>query len=336
MRASWRWLAIGSILAGAAAGGIYYYARRQAKPTTPIAVATPVTTDAGLSLSGKVRARHIVPVAAPMDGTLEGIEVIEGQDIAEGQLLGQIRNSTLDLAAEQANLEVERVQTRLNSLEGQLIGARLEASRADADAIRARSALTVAERNFLRQRSLLAEGATPRLTFEKAEAEFRALQKEADALTEMARQAMSKVEVGQKSIEEAKKLLTQKNEELDDVKDQMVATEIHAPVDGVLVGQRAVVGAEVTRDMKDLFTIAVNLVELELTVEVTPAQAALLKPGQAAILQIAETGSEPIAAILSKIEGNQAIFEFGSSNPAVRPGLTGQIRVDTGSAAVRP
>ena len=311
-----------------AIGTLVYQQRKVAPPPAPAAVPDKGTNNE-LTLSGKIRARHIQLVPAPMDGTLEGLEAIDGQEVFEGQLLARIRNSTLETAEEEAKLELERLQTRLNNLEAALIAARLEASRADADAIRARSQFSSAERTYLKQKSLFQEGATARLTYEKAVKEYETLKGEAEAMAEISRQAAGKMDVVQKNIEEAKKLLADKNQDLDDVKAQLLATEVHAPVDGLLVGHKADAGEEVKRDMADLFQIATNVVELELTVEVTPPQAALLKPGMSAVIQVAEAGNQPIMAMVKTVADGMAVLEFNAPDPAVKPGLTAQVRVFT-------
>jgi multidrug efflux pump subunit AcrA (membrane-fusion protein) len=324
----WR-IVLGGVAFVAGAIGTLLYQQRKATPP-PAPVVAPVQTEVNeLTLSGKIRAKYIVLVPAPMDGTLEGLEAIDGQEVFEGQLLARIRNSTLETAEEEAKLELDRLQTRLNNLEGSLIAARLEASRADADSIRARGQFAAAERTYLKQKSLFQEGATARLTYEKAVKDFETLKSEAEAVAEITRQAAGKMDVVQKNIEEAKKLLADKTQDLDDVKAQLLATEVHAPVDGLLVGHKADAGDEVKRDMADLFQIATNVAELELTVELTPAQAPLLKPGMSAVIQVAEAGNQPVSATVRTVEGAMAVLEFMAPDPAVKPGLTAQVRVFT-------
>ncbi|MCX6591055.1 MAG: biotin/lipoyl-binding protein [Acidobacteria bacterium] len=325
----WR-IVLGGVAFVAGALGVLIYQQRKAAPAPAPAPAVqssaPVTE---LTLAGKIRAKHVLSVAAPMDGTLEGLEVMDGQEVFEGQLLGRIRNSTLETAEEEAKLELDRLQTRLNNLEASLIAARLEASRADADAVRARSQFSAAERTYLKQKSLFQEGATARLTYEKAVKEYETAKSESEAVGEMTRQASSKMAVVQKNIEEAKKLLADKSQDLEDVKSQLLATEVHAPVDGLLVAHKAGNGDEVKRDMADLFQIATDVAELELTVELTPAQAPVLKPGMSAVIQVAEAGNQPIAAMVKSVEGMLAVLEFAAPDAAVKPGLTAQVRVFT-------
>ncbi len=327
MRAG-RWLigivAIG-VLAAAVVQGVHYYRSRQAPPPPPPEKQA-VPPDS-LTLSGKVRARHVVPVAAMLDGTLEDLQVIDGQEVAEGQLLARIRNTGLELEEEEKKQEVERLQERINSLESQLIAGRLEASRAEADSTRAQAQFSLVEKNYQRQKMLLAEGAVARLAFEKTEKEYQTLKTELDAVTEIFRQAQAKVEIGTKNLEEVRKQLAARTEELEDAKAQMLAAEIHAPVDGVLIGHRAEPGGRVTHDMKNLFEIAVSLSALEFVADRLPEHSGLLKPGQTAAIVIPEAGGDALPGVIRNIDERQIILDFDSPNPAVKPGLTAQARV---------
>lgn len=325
-RVRWRIAVVLIALVFIAAISVFFYKRRNPVVAQKVVQPAPVV-ETEITLAGQIRAKNIILVGAPIEGTLEGVDVMNGQDIFEGQLLGRVQNTQLQVAEEQAKLEVERLQTRVNSLEAQLISTRLEASRADADATNARSRFTQAEKNYQRQQMLLREGATPRLTFEKAERDFQTLKTESEAVSEIARQASSKVEVTGQNLDEARKLLSEKQEDLDNVQQQLIGAEVHSPVDGLLIAHRAESGGAVTRDMKDLFQIAVNLGELQLTANVTPQQAAKLHPGQQAMILVAEAGNQPLGGIVESIKDGQLVVNFTSPDPAIRPGLTAQIRL---------
>lgn len=316
-------LAVAAFLAGAA-GAVYYFRPKPASTPTPVAAA-PAETEA--ILAGRIRAKTVVAVGAPIDGVLESVETAEGQEVFEGQLLARIKNTALDTRIEEAKIEVERLEAKLNGAEAAAISARLEASRAEADAARVKASLAAAQRNFSRQQTLLGQGATPRLTYEKAQKDLESLTTEGEAVEEIARQSATKVETAQKAVEEAKRLLADKNSDLEDLQAQLLETEVHAPVDGLLVGQKAAAGEEVKRDMKDLFQIAVDLTALELVAEATPSLAARLKPGQPALIQVVEAGGQALPATVEAVNGAQIVIPFTSPDPAVKPGLTAQARI---------
>jgi hypothetical protein len=80
--------------------------------------------------------------------------------------------------------------------------------------------------------------------------------------------------------------------------------------------------------MKNLFEIAVNLSELEFVADYLPEHSGLVKPGQMAGIAIPEAGADPLPAVIRTVNDNQIIFDFNSSNPAVKPGLTAQARIE--------
>lgn len=319
------WAGLLALLAGGALAA-YFHVRQKA-----VAVGMTATPQeappAELTIPGTIRARHIVAVGAPIDGTLEAMDLVDGQEVFEGQLLASVRSQRLDVELEEAKLEVERLQERVNNLESQLIAARLEASRADADAARARAALALAEKEYLRQKTLYAEGATPRLTFENAEREYQNLKSEFDAVSGMAQATQARLDVLQKNLDEARRLLAEKQRDQETVESAIREGLIHSPVDGILIAHRAGPGDEVTTAMKDLFQIAVNLVELNFAAAVTPEQEKHLAPGQPVILQIAELGGLPVEGAVKTVGKGELVVEFSSPDPAVRPGLSAQVRV---------
>lgn len=323
-----RWVVpIGLLAAVALAVGGYLWLRRVQRPQAPPPAAAVAPSPADLSLSGKVRARHVIAIPAPIEGTLESLEVQDGQDVAEGQLLARIRNTSLDAQREQAELEAERLQSKVNDLDGALIAARLEASRARADATRARSVADASEKSFLRQKALFAEGATARLTFEKAESDARLNAKEADSLENVARQAEDRIGQAQRSLDDTRKGLNDATASLDEAKAVLLSTEIHTPVDGIVLSHKAGAGEEVNRNIKDLFQIAVDLTQLEVAVEPPPDQLKRVKAGMAAAVQVVEAGSEAFAGVVREIRGNEVVVDFQSPSPAVRPGLMAQVRI---------
>jgi len=139
MRGKWL-LAGGSVILVALAMGALTRLRHEASEETPAAQkATAGESPPGeLSLPGRIQAQHVVPVGAPVTGTIDSFLVDIGQDVSEGQLLARIASHGLESAREEAVRAAQNAQEKVNSIEGRIIAARLEASRARADASRSR------------------------------------------------------------------------------------------------------------------------------------------------------------------------------------------------------
>ena len=323
-----RWLPISGIavLAAVAVGALLLLRRPAPASRAALAPAPATVVGPEVSLPGRIRAQSIVAVAVPVEGAIESLLVEAGQPVYEGQLLGRVRNTGLEGAQQEAVADAERAQERYSQLQNELIVARLEASRARADAARAQGEQDRAERAYQRQQMLHREGATPRLVFEKSAAEFQSAKTDRDTRAELARVADDRLSNLVKSLDAARKTLEEKNQTLDAAREDAAAAEIHSPVDGFLVAVTKQPGDEVTTEVRDLFQIAVNLSALEAVLE--PAQSALarIRPGQEALIQIVEL-PDVIPGRVKQIQGAQVIVEFTSPNPAVRPGATAQVRI---------
>ena len=127
-------LAGGSLVVVALAAAAFFAWQRSnsaaSQPPTP-QVATADTAD--LLIPVTVRARDVVPVPAPIEGTVETFYVEVGDEVFEGQALAFIRNTSLESAKEHGYAVLEQAQEKANRLESALIEGRLEASRASAE-----------------------------------------------------------------------------------------------------------------------------------------------------------------------------------------------------------
>lgn len=326
MRGRWLLISGSAVLAAVAVGALLLYRRVAPPPRAAPAPAPETVVGPEVSLPGKIRAQSIVAVAVPVEGTIESLLVEQGQPVYEGQLLGRVQNTGLEGAQQEAVADAERAQARLSQLQNELIVARLEASRARADATRAQGDSDRAERAYLRQQMLHREGATPRLVFEKTAAEFQSVKADRDTRAELARVADDRLSNLVKSLDAARKTLDEKNEALDAAREESAAAEIHSPVDGLMVAVTRQPGDEVSTEVHDLFQIAVNLSALEAVVEPAPPALARIRPGQEALIQIAEF-PDVIPGKVKEIQGTQVIVEFTSPNPVLRPGTTAQVRI---------
>jgi multidrug resistance efflux pump len=279
-----------------------------------------------LSLPGKIQAQEVIAVAAPIEGIIDELFVDAGAEVYEGQLIARIRNGKLDASLESATAETEKLKNRVTNLEGSIVGARLEASRAEADFARVKSEYERLDRNFQRQQMLLREGATPRLTFEKAEKEFKEVKAEYESASEVARVSEERVSTLNRDLDAAKKLLDGRNEELENAREEAGQGEVKSPVDGMVVARKGAPGEPISPAVPDFFVLAANLTALQAVVEPDPSFLPRIKPGQIAAIHIAESADE-LPGMVREVKGNQVLVDFVSPGPAVKPGLSAQVRI---------
>ncbi len=326
-----RWMLYGPVLLIAgllAVGGFYLkreYDRRQ-QAAAEAARPKPAVDALAQTYTGKIRAQKTVRVPAPVDGTLESIEATDGEEVYEGQLLGRIQNTSIAASKVRADEDLDRARNRVADIESQLLAARLESSRASAELARVRSEHEMASRMFDRQQKLFREGATARKTFEKAEADFRKLVDDFKDAREKSAAADGRTSSLQTNLEDARTKLKDLTEEAEDAEAELLTGEVKAPVSGLLIAHRKSAGDDVTRDIEDLFEIAADLTAMEIVTEIPPAVAAKVTPGAAAFVQIAEAGPAPLNGKVREIKDGAAIVEFVSPSPAIKPGMTGQVR----------
>jgi multidrug resistance efflux pump len=274
-----------------------------------------------------IQAAETVVVLIPIDGRISMYHVEVGDEVYEGQLLAEIRSEDAESAKQAVELELERAQSRVTNLEATLSAARLEASRAEADASRVRSEFERSAKVYERQKILIAEGATPRRVFEKAEQEYRALEDESASLSAVAKQAVERVSTTQRDLDAAKKLLDGRNEDLEEASGKLAAGQVVSPADGVVAARRGQEGDEVHPAMEDLLRIATDLSKLEVVAEADSAQAARIKAGQQAAVIVADLPGEVLGGVVKIVEGGKVTVEFGNPSAVVKPGLTAQVRI---------
>lgn len=313
----------------AVAGGVLTLARRVATPPRAVMKAPAPALPTEISLLGRIQATKVVNVPVPVEGTIDRLMADAGEDVFEGELLAHIKSGKLNALAQTAEEDAERARSRVADFEAALISARLEASRARAEATRTKAEFEIAAKVYQRQKVLLQEGATPRLTFEKAEAEFNKLKADDESLSNLAKGAESRIESITKDVEAARKLAESKVQELDEAKADLGAGEVHSPVNGMVLARHGQPGEAVGRNVQDLFQIATELTALQVVVVPDAAVLGKIKPGQMASIQIAEA---PVAiqGVVSKVEAGRVFVGFTSPLPAIKPGLTAQVKLKLG------
>jgi multidrug resistance efflux pump len=319
-------LAGGSLVAALAAAAFFIWYQSNSNTSEAPAPQAAAADTADLMIPVTVRARDIVPIPAPIEGTVESFHVEVGDEVFEGQALAFIKNTGLESSKEQAYAALEQAQDKLNQMESAVIEGRLEASRASADASRARSEYERAERDYKRQQILIREGATPRLTWEKAEKEYANAKVESETLDTLARHVQERISSMAKELENARRTLDEKRLEYEAVSLDAGAADLRSPVDGLVVARRGTEGDEVSREIKDLFQIAIDLSILQAVAEPDPKALSRVHAGQQALLHFAELG-DGVFAEVKEVVDSRIILEFPNPGPAVRPGATGQARI---------
>lgn len=302
--------------------------RTNSERKKPVPVVVPATPPApvDITLEAPVQARKVVNIPASTDGFITRFQADVGEDVFEGELLAQIKNAKVDNAAQNAESEATQAQAKAADLENALIGARLEASRSRSDETRVKSELERAQRLYIQQKALIDQGATPRLTFEKAEKDYNTYKADAENLERTAAAAEERVTSLTAELESARKLAESQAQKSDEAKADLGAGEVRSTVDGVVLARNAQLGAMVSHELADLFQIAVELNNLQVTVTPSAAVVTRIKPGQPATIEIADAPGA-VAGTVREVQGGQVVIDFTSPGATVKPGKPAKVKL---------
>jgi HlyD family secretion protein len=221
---------------------------------------------------------------------------------------------------------VDRAQERVNRAEAVVTALRLEQSRADAEVQRARSVMNNAEAARSRQQLLFSRGATPRLVFDKAQAEYDSAQAELAVIDRSARATADRVQGALQEVASAQKILAEANQRLEESQAALQAAEVRSPVDGLLVGRNGEIGKLAEESGDNLFQIATDTYALEVLLEPPPPVLKSLRPGQPALVLVPDLGTPGITGDIKEIKGTLVVVEFNNTIPAIRPGMVADVR----------
>jgi multidrug efflux pump subunit AcrA (membrane-fusion protein) len=322
-----KWLvAPAAVLASLVAGGFWLHSRKPPAPPANASAST-VVLPPSITITGKIRAAHVTAVGAELPGTIDEFEVNVGDEVFQGQVLAQIGSAGMEAARSEAAAEVEKAQNRVESAEKIYAAAQLEASRAHADAERSRAEYDRITRLFDRQKTLFRAGATPRLTYEKTERDFASAQQEFDAVEKAESAARDHVQNTLKELDNAKRVLAGKNQELESAQSAVLAAVVESPVDGLVVARQGEVGQAAQELGAGLFQIATDLFDLEVVIEPKPEMRKRIRPHQPALVIIPDLESTGYPGEIKAIEDNQVVIAFQSPTPAIRPGMVADVRL---------
>ena len=328
MRGKWLLISVLAVGAGVALGALSLRHRRPPEAAAAgrdaAVIATPAPT-----FGGTIRPQHVAGVGEGLSGEIEAFMANVGDEVYQGQVLARVGSANLESDREAAAQAIESAQQEVAKAEAAVNAARLEASRTNADAQRARMALERAQKTFSHQQTLHTAGATPRLVYEKAAQEFEAAVHESELMEAADHAANDNVRNAQRDLDAARKMLADRNQELEDAQSELEAAEVRSPVDGLIVGRKGEIGKLAAEAGGELFQIATDLYALEVVIEPPPDVLKRIHPGQPALVNVLDlqTGGMPGEVKDVKDKEGQVIVEFNSAMPAMRPGMRAEVRI---------
>lgn len=329
-----KWLLAGAVVVLAAiASTALFWTHRKPQVVAPQPVsnqpaAAPASPPAPveIALAGEIQAAHVVNVPPAVDGTIEQFMAEVGDVVIEGKLLARIKNPKLASDEAAAQLEAERARNRISEIEAALIAARLEVSRSQADQARVKIELDRAQKEFEKQQFMFKQGITARLVFEKSQEDYNALKTNSETVAEAAKNGANRVFSLTTDLENARHDLDQQKASLDESRAESAAGDVRSPAEGIIVARCCQVGESVSVASTSLFQIAGDLTSLQVAATADSATIERIHPGQSAVIEIANF-TATISGTVREAKLQQVIIDFTSPSPAVRPGMTAQVKI---------
>lgn len=293
-----RWLVALALLAGLAAGGWAYFhsrAETQAAPqyqTEPLSQGNLRVT---VSATGKLEPINQVDVGSELSGTIETVLVDDNDRVRKGQVL--------------ARLDVTKLQNQIAKSKAALVSAEAKVLQTVATVKEARANL-----GRLRQVAKLSGGKVPAPTeLEAAEAKVeRAIADEASARA---------------AVEEARATLRTNETDL-------AKASMRSPIDGVVLARKVEPGQTVAASLQApvLFTLAENLAQMELQVDVDEADVGQVHEGQSATFTVDAYPNRSYPARIQQVRFGaekvnnvvtyKTILNVDNDDLSLRPGMT--------------
>ncbi|MBM3487192.1 MAG: HlyD family efflux transporter periplasmic adaptor subunit, partial [Alphaproteobacteria bacterium] len=306
-----------------------------------------------VSATGTLAAVVTVEVSSQISGQIRQIAVDFNSTVKREQVVGQIAPETFearvreaegDLAVARADVLVKKAALERARADIENARAGQQASRADIE--RFRAAADDAKRDFDRKRQLQQSGVMATSQVERAQsvldqaraqqaganAQERALGSQVSAKVAALRMAEAEVEHAEAMVGQKSAVLLRNQVDLD-------RTIIRSPIDGIVIGRSVDVGQTVAASLAapTLFTIAQDLHDMQVNVNIDEADIGRIRAGQRAMFTVDAFGGREFEGKVQQLrkapQSVQNVVTYTvvvtAENPdlILLPGMTANVKI---------
>lgn len=331
------WLTVALLILVIAAGWYWWGHKHQKGPNYLTVAAGKGSILETVSASGKIEALHSIGLSFKNPGTIKAIYVKEGQSVKAGQLLALQDPTDLELQAKQAQANLDNALAKLKSLQAGPLAT--DVAQAEASVQQAQVEYDNAQDTLKRNQALYDAGALAEVDLNnarKAEATAAANLKKAQAALEALKNGSRPEDIAaaQAQVEAARA-------QLQLAQNNLAATEIRAPWDGIVTNVNGQVGQRVgsntsATDASNSFIFLVSP-ELQLRVQVNEADINKVKVGQEAdftvnampdrTLKGTVTAVAPQAQTVSNIQLYDVLVNVGDAGASLKAGESASVTI---------
>ena len=308
-----------------------------------------------VSATGNLHPTNQVDVGSEISGTIEAVLVDENDRVRKGQLIARIRPDIFEAKVNQARADLENAEAAVlnqtanlervradvdNALAG-AAGARAQAAKAEVQLVDAKRDLERKLELFRKELISRSDRDTAEATHDAAAAQSQTAQAQERALVSQVQMAEAQVRVAEALLRSSQAQVKQKKAALDQILVDLDHTRIRSPIDGVVLARKVEPGQTVAATLQApvLFTLAENLSQMELQVDVDEADVGQVREGQRATFTVdAYPGREYPARIRRVDFGSQTkegvvsyltVLTVTNDDLSLRPGMTGTAEITT-------
>jgi HlyD family secretion protein len=371
-RGTSRWIVFLVLLTACGIAGAFAMAKARASESY---VTAPVTQQAlvqTVTASGTVNPQNDISVGTQVSGTIASIAVDYNSKVHKGQVLARLDPRTFEAQLNQARAALAQAQAQdaeaSANAAGAASGTAVAAANAraakdavvaaEANANKAQAALTLADTTLTRDSSLLAQGYLPQSTVDSDRS--NAAQDDADLASAQASiaQAQAQAQAGFATVDQngstqaaqsaaaqaalANVSAAQAVVQQDEL--NLQNSVITSPVDGTVVARDVSVGQTVAASLQTptLFSIAQNLDQMEVDINVGEPDIGNVKPGETVDFRVLAYPNRIFRGTVSQVRINpqtvnnvvtyDVVVLVGNHDGALLPGMTANASIDVAAA----
>jgi len=283
-----------------AGAGAYYATRKEPAPTLSTAVLSRGSVVSTVSATGTLQAVTTVQVGTQVSGTIAWLGADFNSIVHKGEVIAKLDTSLLDADVEQAQAA---------------------AVRASADVQNAGVQLDDARQKFARSQELAAKQLVPRSDFDAAKVA---------------------VDTAEAQLKSSQAQLTQAQASLSQARVTREHAIITAPIDGIVIQRSVDVGQTVAASLQSptIFQIAADLTKMQVNADIDESDIGVIAAGQRTTFTVDAYPGETFTGtmmqvrlqptVVQNVTTYSAIISVANPNLTLKPGMTANVKVETG------
>jgi HlyD family secretion protein len=284
--------------------------------------------------TGTLNAVTTVQVGSQVSGTIKELKADFNSSVKRGQVIARIDPDLFETKLAQAQADVQAAEATALNAQASVARAEADVASARANVIRAEVQVRDARTKRDVRATLFREGGISQEERDTAQATFDAAVASSDAAAAAHRSAQAQFEAARAQLEVARAQVAQKRAALAQAQVDLDHTFIRAPVDGIVVSRNVDVGQTVAASLQApvLFTLAENLAQMELHVDVDEADVGRVKAGQPATFTVDAYPNRVFRARIAQVRYGaktvsgvvtyETVLSLDNADLSLRPGMT--------------